>query len=397
MKMKILYLSSWKIGNFGKGEVNFVYDQIESISREVEAIFIEFAFVNYFKWVLLWLMNKTINRIERLWDAKKVKAYLIHLPKPSTRLTQRTTLRETEKASHRLTTIILKLFGKPDIIHVHTILPGALIVQDISDKLKIPLVIQEHSGPFTIHINTQEKMAYVKKILSNASLILAVSEFLKCKILEKFPQFEHKIAVIPNLVKTDIFKPSTSKSKTNNGKCKLITITNAQPIKGFDILLQTLNILKEKYFGFSIEIIGIRNVNGQLKNQINALDLNDNILIIGPLSKSQIVKRFHGSDIYVCTSYEETFGLAPAEAIASGLPVVMTNCGGPNEYMNQELGIKISNHDPNNIAEQIISISSRLSDFDKQKMFKSIDSRFNSTLYNRRLLYHYRQLLNGQD
>lgn len=96
--MKVLFLSSWYIGDKGKGDVNFVYDQIETISKKVDAYYFEYQFNGILKWLILKLKGKEIVEITRLWDNSNVKAYMVNLPRFSTRITRRSLYREIENS-----------------------------------------------------------------------------------------------------------------------------------------------------------------------------------------------------------------------------------------------------------------------------------------------------------
>jgi len=69
-------------------------------------------------------------------------------------------------------------------------------------------------------------------------------------------------------------------------------------------------------------------------------------------------------DVIVCASHEEGFGLAVVEAIAAGVPVVSTRCGGPDDVIEHGLtGLLVPVDDPlrlANVVERLLAVASRL-------------------------------------
>ena len=55
----------------------------------------------------------------------------------------------------------------------------------------------------------------------------------------------------------------------------------------------------------------------------------------------EIVKVYEECDCFVLPSAGETFGVVYVEAMAAGLPVIATRCGGPEDFVNEDNGILI--------------------------------------------------------
>ena len=71
------------------------------------------------------------------------------------------------------------------------------------------------------------------------------------------------------------------------------------------------------------------------------------------------------NSVFALTSFYEPFGLAPVEAMASGLPAVVTENGGPVEIMNDgEFGILVDPEEPEDIARGLLEVLSDQEDWD---------------------------------
>jgi sucrose-phosphate synthase len=65
------------------------------------------------------------------------------------------------------------------------------------------------------------------------------------------------------------------------------------------------------------------------------------------------------ASVFVLTSFYESFGLAPLEAMGCGLPVVVTKNGGPSENLlkgQHEFGVLVDPEDPHDISEGLLRL-----------------------------------------
>jgi glycosyltransferase involved in cell wall biosynthesis len=127
--------------------------------------------------------------------------------------------------------------------------------------------------------------------------------------------------------------------KTNNTeKIKLIYIGNFIYLKGLQILIDALFILKSKEVEFTFTIVGQGDFESFLKNKISELGLEKNIHWIKWLPQGDLKDLYQSNDIFLFPSLHDSGGMVLLEAISNGLPVMSFNLGGAGYFNNNEIG-----------------------------------------------------------
>lgn len=137
---------------------------------------------------------------------------------------------------------------------------------------------------------------------------------------------------IPHAVDTRIFRPRIGERE---GPVKVLYVGRLVPQKGIRYLLNMAREMAERDVEFWF--VG----EGPLREEVQKAQQNCRIRYFGHIgSTEELARIYSGADIFVLPSYEsgkwaELFGVVLIEAMASGLPVVATDCVGPNEIVEQ--------------------------------------------------------------
>lgn len=112
-----------------------------------------------------------------------------------------------------------------------------------------------------------------------------------------------------------------------NGKKIILFLSRIDPLKGLDLLIPALKILSGKRNDFIFVLAGAKNNNEgrQLKDALTKSALTTLTILPGFCDEKTKMRILADSDIFVLPSYHESFGMAVAEAMAAGLPVVISN------------------------------------------------------------------------
>jgi len=110
---------------------------------------------------------------------------------------------------------------------------------------------------------------------------------------------------------------------------QLLSVGTLTPRKGFDVLIEALATLKNLAWHLTIVGDGVRDpaCAADLAARIIANGLTDRIIRLGTLSAEALSERYRQADVFVLASHFEGYGMAYAEAMAHGLPVIGTTGG----------------------------------------------------------------------
>lgn len=279
--------------------------------------------------------------------------------------------------------------GRPDIIHSHFSSIGSY-ASILKKKFDLPIVITEHSS--TINKDKiQKKALHLGRIaFSNSEQIVSVSSALSKKIKQHFGL---ESVIIPNIVDTSLFQYCNSPTKNS---FKFISVGNLIPSKGHDKLIQAYINAKFNNNVY-LEIIGDGSQYEQLQYQIEKANLKSQIKLWGKLKRSEIAQIMKQCNVFVLASETETFGLAYIEAIASGLPVIATACGGPEDFVKKQNGILIPVNNIEELTKALLQIYHDIDNFNNKKISEQCKSDFSPEIIAKRLTKIYQEILNKQN
>lgn len=148
-------------------------------------------------------------------------------------------------------------------------------------------------------------------------------------------------------------------------KDKKLLVTSGRLVsqKGYESLLEVCNRLNNDKLDYELWILGEGWARPKLEELIDKYKLN-NVKLLG--FKENPYKYIEKGDLFVCSSKNEGFSLVIAEAMILGLPVISTNCAGPNELLNfGEYGLMVENSD----EELYKELKSLIEDNEKLKYY----------------------------
>jgi glycosyltransferase involved in cell wall biosynthesis len=229
---------------------------------------------------------------------------------------------------------------KPDLIHSHLSYPAGFLGTIIQKRKKIPALLTEHSR-ITNYYRSWFHRQCIKYTFKNIKSIVAVSNSLKTEIVSLG---DRPVIVIHNIVDAERFNLIKSHSEPIINIGFLGGLGNNN--KGLDLLLKSVSFLEGN--GFMLHIGGKGKLLDFYLKMAKDYGIETNCKFYGEIARDEIADFYAGLDVFVLPSRYETFGVVLIEAMACGIPVIATRCGGPEEIVTQSTGILIETE---NIAE----------------------------------------------
>lgn len=227
---------------------------------------------------------------------------------------------------------------KPDILHAHYATSYGL-VGALSDFH--PFVISSWG---TDVMKFPNKNFVAKSILKynfkKADLLCATSNTIK-DYIHKVVNFP--VSVIPFGIDTDVFKPKEVSPLFKSTDFILGSIKPVEKLYNIDVLIKAFALLLSKHFNLKLLIIGEGTALNELKELSKSLGVYQNIVFTGRIPHSEISNYYNMLDVLVNISEYESFGVSVVEAMACGIPVVVTNVGGLKEVVKDDsVGLKVN-------------------------------------------------------
>ncbi|MEB3317221.1 MAG: glycosyltransferase family 4 protein [Cyanobacteriota bacterium] len=177
-------------------------------------------------------------------------------------------------------------------------------------------------------VNTPILRKLEKRILNcKQGKILSLSNYTSNE-LRSLSQLEHKeVMYMP--VDTNLFQPDYS--KTSQWRIGF-SGRYCDPRKNIDLLLGAMRILLNQGYRPELILVGERKAE-QLRPMIRQYGLEDNVACLMHLSPRDLAGLLQTLDLFAIPSHQEGLCIAALEAMACGVPVVSTRCGGPEDYV----------------------------------------------------------------
>jgi glycosyltransferase involved in cell wall biosynthesis len=271
---------------------------------------------------------------------------------------------------------MVKEQGEPDVVHSHFYFMGAILAS-MPKRPACPVVITEHSSKLnkdaSLISELDKKLA--RMAYDYADGVIAVSNALAKKLKTNFSV---DAEVIPDMFNLPKVEPVAK----DDNVFRVVSVGRIVRGKGF---FKLVNAFYQAQIPENSELIIIGD--GPLKEFIQEGLVNHRTRLVGLKSREEIVRYLQSADMFALLSQSETFGVSCIEALSVGLPVLVTRCGGPEDFINESNGMLVPVGD---MEEAGVAISKMyLKKYDKEAIKKDCYEKYSPDAVARRLVEFY--------
>jgi len=212
-----------------------------------------------------------------------------------------------------------------------------------------------------IHVNKMNSRKFRGEETDN-SIKRLIEKYLRGKLIRKLKKLDQFIVIdqqdkkqwyeLNNVTVISNPLPSFPLKQSDCSTHQVIAVGRHSYQKGFDLLINSWNLVSKKHPDWVLKIYGEGKGN-ELKNQIKSLNLEKTCILENPVNN--IVDKYCESSVFVLSSRYEGFGMVIAEAMSCGVPPVSFACPcGPRDIIKDNVdGLLAEPENISDLAEKI--------------------------------------------
>ncbi|MFG3689987.1 glycosyltransferase family 4 protein [Micromonospora sp. NPDC047740] len=252
-------------------------------------------------------------------------AELVHLPVPLPVTTDYAAIARRHEETLRSV-----LGGQPidaPVVHAHVGLPGGwAALRNARPDARV--FVTEHATFLDLVLAQPEARAMYDELLQRCAGVFAVGEAVRRPLVEAFPQHADRVGYLPNPISFD-----QQRAAPVTALRRWLFVGGLIPRKGVRWLLEAFASCRARDPELTLTFVGEGELRGQLQQRAEELGVADALTFTGAVPPDRALALMREHDLLVHPSRFETFGMTVVEAVAAGLPVLVTRCGGPEETL----------------------------------------------------------------
>jgi glycosyltransferase involved in cell wall biosynthesis len=268
---------------------------------------------------------------------------------------------------------------------------AGLIAKTIESRWGIPFVVTEHSTAFATGKMSLRERRIWGEVASRARRRFAVSAPFARTLEDVLPSRPLSWDVLSNLVDRRFLEAPLPRAGASD--FTFVNVGLLEPKKGHAVLLRAFALAFREDRTVRLRIVGDGSQYEILTGLAASLGVADQVDFLGSQSRQGVQEAVAAGNVFVLSSLLETFGVAVVEALALGKPVVVTECGGPESFVQPSDGwiVPVANVDA--LAAALSTARREASRLQGAEIRERCAARFGESAVSGRLESAYRAVL----
>jgi glycosyltransferase involved in cell wall biosynthesis len=253
---------------------------------------------------------------------------------------------------------------RPDVVHFewHASASDYLPLREV---WRCPIVTSCHGSEVTVYPHVpghEEYAARIPEVMRAASAVHCVADALRREAIELGLDEPAKARVIRQGVDLERFRPPPRGRTRDEGAFRLVTVGWLVWVKGYEYALEALRELIQRGVPAQLDILGgfpnpdagEESERARILHTVADLGLEDRVRLRGTVTTPDVIRALQEADAMVHASVTEGLPTVLLEAMACGLPVVATDCGGVTEAVSDGVeGFVVAPRAPGELADAL--------------------------------------------
>ncbi len=289
-------------------------------------------------------------------------------------------------------------FDGCDLVHAHYAFPDVGAAVRVFGR-RLPIVATVHGSDVNLFAMKPSLRPGIVNALNAIRTIICVSGSLAERLAHIGVSTE--MEVIPNGIDTDLMTPGSRVEARQRLGLSLhrplaLFIGNFLPVKGVEILIRAFPEVLQIQPDCELALIGASPGGRDAKKYIELarnLGVEESIRVVERIPNEIVPFWMRAADVFVLPSLNEGFGIVAAEALACGIPVVATKCGGTEDIVGEGLGRLVPVNDAGALAKGILRTLARDGIASPEQLAASAQERFSQRAVTRSILNVYERAI----
>lgn len=222
------------------------------------------------------------------------------------------------------------LGGEPipaPVVHAHVGLRGGWTALE-NARPDARVFVTEHASFLDKVLAQPDSLEMYEQVLERCTGFFAVTDVLRDRLAETFPSLAHKIEMISNPIAF-----GSSRPRPVTELRRWLYVGTLVERKGVGWLLEAFAECHAEDPALTLTIAGPGAMADRLVARAAELGVGHAVSFLGEVAPDEATRLMREHDLLVHVARWETFGVSIIEAVAAGLPVLVTRCGGPERTL----------------------------------------------------------------